>query len=434
MENSEQPFDFSSVPLDVWKLIIAQQPFSWLIVSKYFGSYAKHVKATDPRFKPDSKENKAFRAAVLKKNIEEVKYWLNSGQVDPAAFRNWALRFGAADGCVEMVALLLKEPTVNPTACRHEALIYACRNGHGAVVELLLNDRRVDPSYNNNQPFNEALNCSSGQSIRALINHPRYKRVENIPFASARAGVLGSNADVVKIIIDMDNAIPGLGSELLGDVTSVESVQVLIEAGADPTALRQRLFRNAVVYDRYDIARYLLTVPQVDPAAQTNWNICFAAEAGNERMVRLLLSDPRVDPTARDNYALRYACQSGHLGVVEILLDDKRVSPAAGERKPLTHAVLPSKVFSRYAQNREEPKFVKKLEIVNLLLLYPEVDPAYGDNQALKAALEAESSPGLIERLLELPSVNPQQLKYEDVVKEFQASRARSSSEPISTK
>ena len=45
--------------------------------------------------------------------------------------------------------------------------------------------------------------------------------------------------------------------------------------------------------------------------------------------MRLLLADPRVDPSADNNYAIRWAAYNGHTEVVRLLLADPRVDPGA---------------------------------------------------------------------------------------------------------
>lgn len=421
--DNAEPFDFTSIPLDIWKLIIYEQPKCWLIVTRTLGAYAKYLLATDPRFRPESEENKLFRQAIQKKNIAEVKRWLASGKVDPAVYRNWPLRYAAADGCVEIVQLLMQQPTVNPTACKHEALVYACRNRYCDVVEILLKDKRVDPSCNANQPIKEAIKSGGSRSMKAIINHPLFKPLDELNFSLAREGFLRQDSDAVKVILGMDAAVPGVGSELLGDMMNTEGVKLLIEHGADPSYHYHRVIRNAVVYDRFDLVQYLLAVPKTDPTAQTNWCICFAAESGNTKMVQLLLEDPRVDPTARDNYPLRHACQRGQLDVVKLLLADPRVDPSGGsEGKPLTHLFLPSKDFAWFPPpaNSEDPKVTEKLEIIHLLLSDPRVDPTYGNNQALSAALKCKT-PQLAKRLFVLPAVNPYEFEYSDFIEEFNA-------------
>jgi hypothetical protein len=51
--------------------------------------------------------------------------------------------------------------------------------------------------------------------------------------------------------------------------------------------------------------------------------------------VKLLLADERVDPSANDNYAIRFAAKNGHKEVVKILLADERIDPSA-DRLALT--------------------------------------------------------------------------------------------------
>jgi hypothetical protein len=69
----------------------------------------------------------------------------------------------------------------------------------------------------------------------------------------------------------------------------------------------------------------------VDPGADDNYAISWAAEKGHLEVVKLLLEDKRVDPGDCDNYAIRWAAENGHLEVVKVLLKDKRVDPGASD-------------------------------------------------------------------------------------------------------
>lgn len=52
--------------------------------------------------------------------------------------------------------------------------------------------------------------------------------------------------------------------------------------------------------------------------------------AGHLDLVRELLKDPSVDPSAEENYAIRWAAANGHVEVVRELLRHPKVNSEAG--------------------------------------------------------------------------------------------------------
>jgi hypothetical protein len=64
-----------------------------------------------------------------------------------------------------------------------------------------------------------------------------------------------------------------------------------------------------------------LNDPRVDPAADDNYTIRWAAGRGHVEVVQVLLNDPRVDPAADDNDAIRMAADAGHVAVARALLE-----------------------------------------------------------------------------------------------------------------
>ena len=91
----------------------------------------------------------------------------------------------------------------------------------------------------------------------------------------------------------------------------------------------------------------LLALPPsrgVDPSAQDNGALRWAAEAGHTSTVQFLVelsADFGVDPSARDNAALRAAAEQGHTEVVQCLLKltARGVDPGARNHAALRCAV-----------------------------------------------------------------------------------------------
>ena len=69
----------------------------------------------------------------------------------------------------------------------------------------------------------------------------------------------------------------------------------------------------------------LLANPRVDPSANGNYAIRYAAFFGHTEIVKLLLADPRVDPSANNNQSLRSAINLNQVKVINLLLADSRI-------------------------------------------------------------------------------------------------------------
>jgi hypothetical protein len=87
-----------------------------------------------------------------------------------------------------------------------------------------------------------------------------------------------------------------------------------------------------------ELARSLVSLPLINPAARDSAALQLACANGNVELVKLLLNDGRSDPTAMSHAALSLALQctqpSG-VEVVELLLADKRVDPLGVGARPL---------------------------------------------------------------------------------------------------
>jgi len=103
--------------------------------------------------------------------------------------------------------------------------------------------------------------------------------------------------------------------------------EILKEEGVDPSADDNYAIRWAAQNGHLEVVKLLLKDKRVDPGAVDNAAIQWASRDGHLEIVKLLLEDKRVDPGADDNLAIQWAAEKGHLEVVKILLKDKRVDP-----------------------------------------------------------------------------------------------------------
>ena len=135
------------------------------------------------------------------------------------------------------------------------------------------------------------------------------------------------------------------------------------------SALIQTRFNRSCENGDYEEVKLLLADQRVDPRAQDNYAIQWAAFKGHHKVVKLLLADQRVDPTAQDNYAIKWASASGHHEVVRLLLEDGRADPTYNDNSII-----------RFASNNGHH------EVVKLLLADLRVDPTANNNDAIRFA------------------------------------------------
>ena len=88
---------------------------------------------------------------------------------------------------------------------------------------------------------------------------------------------------------------------------------------------KTEMFLEAVKQENIFLIKRLLADPNVDPAADDNFAIRWAAENGCTEIVKLLLADPRVDPVAENNKPIKWAANWKQIEVVKLLLADPRV-------------------------------------------------------------------------------------------------------------
>jgi len=161
------------------------------------------------------------------------------------------------------------------------------------------------------------------------------------------------------------------------------SVDLLIQAGVDPSAENNRAIQFASDIGNLAAVNRLLQDERVDPSANNNVAIQWASDGGHLAIVNRLLEDERVDPTATNNSAIHYASLRGHLSVVNRLLQDERVDPSANGNWAIRDA----------SQEGHLP-------VVNRLLQDSRVDPSARANSAIRWAHHYKHLP-VVERLLQ---------------------------------
>lgn len=157
----------------------------------------------------------------------------------------------------------------------------------------------------------------------------------------------------------------------------------------DPT----HAFMGAVQCNHFNICQLLAKDALVDASANDNWCLWWASKEGFVDIVKLLLKDEDVASHAGDQHdrALRAACQNGHLEIVNLLLACPSVNPATFDND----AIVMAASFGH-------------VDVVDRLLTDPmgRVDPAARQNLAIVGAA-GNGHYAATERLLRDPRVNP---------------------------
>lgn len=107
------------------------------------------------------------------------------------------------------------------------------------------------------------------------------------------------------------------------------------KSGVDPSAKGDVAIYNAALHGHYNVVKYLLSLPLVNPSPA----IIAACTEAHEDVVDLLLKCSRVDPTFAKNKALSRACAKGNLHIVKKLLKYPSVT-SYNLTKPFNKAVM----------------------------------------------------------------------------------------------
>lgn len=163
---------------------------------------------------------------------------------------------------------------------------------------------------------------------------------------------------------------------------NLKRVQQLVDAGEDPSKDNNSPIQFACERGRVEVAKFLLTFPEVDP----NGCILLAIEFDDEELVKLLLEDGRDDP-ARYDSIIKDACENKE--IVKLLLNDGRADPS----------VYHNEAIGRACQHG-------CMETVQLLLTDPRVNPADDNNNAIYWACH-NGHFEITQLLFNHPKVNP---------------------------
>ncbi|KAJ1562844.1 hypothetical protein HK096_001044 [Nowakowskiella sp. JEL0078] len=285
-----------------------------------------------------------------------------------------SFRFAVINGHDEIVQLILgcKRKTFYNEDLDYYGIMsvrFASRNKIPKVMKLIICQNRFQLSTN-------ALNT-------ALINAIEYGHKETFELLLDRVDVNDSTlflalhhgkSEIIKLLLSHHSIDPSADENLpirwAASSGDLQIVKFLLEIDkVDPSDLSNEAIRKAAQNGHYDIVKLLLEDIRIDPTDCDNEAMRYSSRAGHLNIVKLLLNDSRVNPSALDNFSIRLASHNGHTEVVALLLQHENVNPAA--------------------RNNFAIRFASKngfLKVVELLLDDERVDPSENLNEAIRWA------------------------------------------------
>lgn len=307
-----------------------------------------------------------FYQSIVCGYVGTFEAYIASKRVKLDAEMNLPICLVAKYGSTEMARTLLSKPEVDPSADNNFAIRIASVRGVTELVDLLLHHPKVDPSAKDNEALIQALD--------------------------------GKHRDVIALLIQ--------------------------DARVDPSVYDNRAIRWASGSGWDAIVKMLLRDTRVDPTVAENQSILYASQEGHIRVVRTLLLDPRIKKNKEILYdAACIAAAYGHANIVELLLEDKDLDLTANDGLLLANVaragwrVLVDKLLNdprikTHVATKNQGLLgaaaSENIDILELFLRDPDVDPSIENNAAITKAIRA----GKIENVKRL--VSDRRIKISD--------------------
>ncbi|KAI9329623.1 ankyrin repeat-containing domain protein [Obelidium mucronatum] len=270
-----------------------------------------------PKCDPSASSNRALilaaKASTRTKGSSIFHVLLNDPRTDPTDQHNTCYLEAATRGNLEIIRLLTSDPRIDPAVHDNSAVINAAVGGHVAVVEFLLSLPNVDPSRQNNSAFYKAVRMKHWDVVRLLLMD---KRVDPSTHLDALLTFADENqVELLKRVVcdprvDVEK-YAWMGIEIAARQGHAGVISLLLEFVNDDSVLNheQAALTEAIRNNHMEAVKALLRDSRIDGSVA----------------LQLLLGKDGVDPTADSNYSLRLATENRHDEFVEMLLEDDRV-------------------------------------------------------------------------------------------------------------
>jgi hypothetical protein len=116
-----------------------------------------------------------FHKAIMRRNTNEVKFFLKNKDLDPTYHQNKAIRIATQHGYIEIVQALLNDPRIDPTEWNDFALGTNAVKGNFEMLTLLINDKRIDPTVQKNQSIYTCYKFKHMDSVLLFWNQQSVK-------------------------------------------------------------------------------------------------------------------------------------------------------------------------------------------------------------------------------------------------------------------
>ena len=260
------------------------------------------------------------------------------------------------------------------------------------IYSLLLDTKRIDKDERIDSIFyyNMYLDIQKKQSkIEYILKlYLKYMTVDN-SFNNLLLE-LHPKLSVAKFLgIDIDSFTTNIKNQLLVLTYDIDLIDYLLKDPlVDPNTqngaaflnkMKKMNFKNIIIQPRTDIVIKLILSPRTDPSLNNNKLIKMAISSNNIEIVKILL--PKTNANLIN--LLEKAGRLGYLDMVKLILT-KNVDPGDND-----NWVLRSVINS----------FRKPVEIIKLLLSYPNVDPTWNDNILFKLNYNKEIADVLLTKI-----------------------------------
>ena len=291
----------------------------------------------------------------------------------------------------------------NPTAVvNHKILIDTARiTGRHEVVDLLLQHAPLDPAAGESKMMEIACDNKDLLLMNILLKYPAISPSvrNNEPFLIACS--LSSPHLVRKLLIDKRVCPTDLQDRALRHTTSLEILKILWEVPEIDFSVKQNeVFVNACDRGDTETVKWLLT-KSVTTSYHNKVNLFFLAFVYMLLKVQLAIDSRKpldfnitrspINPADNDNRAFIRACYLGHLEIVELLLAHPSVDPSDNNNMALDGVVKGCQT-----------------KIASLLL--SRIDPSVGHCRILSVACKTNAE--ILTMLLNDPRIDPNAVHY----------------------
>lgn len=320
----------------------------------------------------------------------------------------------------KIVEELLKNTEVDPSVNDNEPFLYAVRNDDFFVAQLLLNDDRVNPAAKDNAAIRIAASRRNYSMVILLLSSGRVDPTAkgDTPIGTAIVNedtlmikLLLDDYRMVKTELDAKNILTFAVKKFKGNTKPLE---FLMDHPKFSSGLVSRLFFPAVVENKLELVKWLMSQPTVDPTADNYWALFKAVRLGQHDMVKSFLEHPKVDVGFNRNLFLVMAISMRDHRMFEIVLNNEKANPNDRDGLFLMTAVELGDYFmvERLLSKMENPSGngnialrlalkKKDLKMIKMLLSHQNIDvkipiyypPIYialetGDLEIVKALVE----------------------------------------------